>query len=161
MNRWQYLLRESSGSGKMRQSHNRLGEDKDGQATDFTEESGGLAEHRYQAEPPRYLCLWLVALQVISLLACSFAIHTSPAYAAECDPPCSAGQECQSVRIGLNNTASVCVGEPDPAPELSVMMLPVALGAAGVLAIRARRRACRNPGGKRLSGAAPDTEERL
>lgn len=74
---------------------------------------------------------------IFMLLALLYMAVPSDAHATTAcfnPPECPPGQS-------LN---SDCECEGNPLPEMSVMMLPVALGAAGLLAVRARRKAMTN-----------------
>lgn len=76
---------------------------------------------------------------------------------------CPEGSTCGTYVATGSDDRSYSCSDPDPAPEVSVMMLPVALGAAGVLAIRARRRAAGKTSDKsRLrNDIATDNESRV
>jgi hypothetical protein len=79
----------------------------------------------------RQTCL-LYACIAISLLVLSFPSDVLAACAGfGATPTCTGGQV-------LDPDTCSCT---DPAPEMSVMMLPIALGAAGLLAVRSRRKA--------------------
>lgn len=81
-----------------------------------------------------------------------FLLLPGAAYAA-CGggPSCPPGYSCAMVPIDEFTSIEACIndstgdpdGPPDPAPEMSVMMLPVAIGAAGFFAVRSRRKARR------------------
>lgn len=79
-------------------------------------------------------------IAAITLLMTLGAINPQQSFASStpigCPGSCPAG-------YSFNSSCS-CVPDGDPLPEMSVMMLPAALGAAGLLAIRARRKAMQN-----------------
>lgn len=79
---------------------------------------------------------------LFGVLCLGMWLHSDAAYAAGCTDGCPEGSSCQVVMVDNNTGLEMCVpDEIDPVPELSVMMIPVALGAAGFFAYRARRNA--------------------
>jgi hypothetical protein len=84
------------------------------------------------------------SLPFIGLFLLLATAYITPAQASCAMTGCPTGQSCVPVPIDPYTSVYECVDDPedpDPAPEMSVMMLPVALGAAGLLAVRSRRKA--------------------